>query len=84
MKGIRGRVFLVKVPVHLIGLFTALVDGAGRKAIVRTREKKSDQVYLIATPHTAEEIPNMVSSISKYIEGVELLGEVAPEELDVG
>ena len=41
-KEIRARVLLVRVPKRHIGLFSALMDGAGRKAIVRTKEGKRE------------------------------------------
>ncbi|MEN3028658.1 MAG: hypothetical protein ABDH29_05495 [Aquificaceae bacterium] len=79
---VRARVLLVRVPKESIGLFTALVDGSGRKAVVRTREKSSEEVYLIATPHTFEELFPLVESIGKHIKGVEVVGEVGC--IDVG
>lgn len=36
---VRARVLLVRVPKESIGLFTALVDGSGRKAVVRTGKR---------------------------------------------
>ncbi len=81
-KEVRARVLLVKVPKRLIGLFSAIVDGAGRRAIVRTKERSSEEVYLIATPDTFEELLPLLDNIKKHIEGVEVLGEV--EEFDVG
>ncbi|MCS6876003.1 MAG: DUF4911 domain-containing protein [Aquificaceae bacterium] len=81
-KEVRARVLLVRVPKEKIGLFSALVDGSGRKALVRTKEKSSNEVYLIATPDTFSELFPLVESIKKHIEEVEILGEV--ENIDVG
>lgn len=83
-KEIRARVLLVKVPKEKIGLFTALVDGSGRHAIVRTKEKSSQEVYLISTPDTFSELIRVVKSIASFLEGVEVVGEVDVESLDVG
>ncbi|MDW8295043.1 MAG: hypothetical protein RMK21_06800 [Aquificaceae bacterium] len=79
---VKARVLLVRVPKESIGLFTALIDGSGRKAVARTKEKSSEEVYLIATPHTFEELLSLVESIGRHIEGVEVIGEV--ERIDVG
>ena len=54
---------LVRVPKRHIGLFCALMDGAGRKAIVRTKEKSSEEVYLIATPDTFEDLYPILENI---------------------
>lgn len=81
-KEVRAKVLLVKVPKRHIGLFSALVDGAGRKAIVRTKEKSSEEVYLIATPDTFESLFPLLENIKKHMPDVEILGEV--EGIDVG
>lgn len=81
-KEIKAKVLLVKVPKELIGLFTALVDGSGRRAIVRTKEKSSQEVYLIATPDTFEELYPLLENIKKHMKDLEILGEV--NSLDVG
>ncbi len=80
-KEIRARVLLVRVPKRHIGLFTALMDGAGRKAIVRTKEKSSEEVYLIATPDTFEDLYPILENIKRHIP-VEIVGEVS--HIDVG
>ncbi|HAV40011.1 MAG: hypothetical protein AB1353_08305 [Aquificota bacterium] len=80
-KEIRARVLLVRVPKRYIGLFTALMDGAGRKAIVRTKEKSSDEVYLIATPDTFEDLYPILENIKRHIP-LEIVGEVS--HIDVG
>ena len=82
MKEARARIILLKAPVSKIGLFTALMDGSGRNAIVRTREKKKDQVYLITTPHTYQRTLEVLSYIKKHLPELEVLGEV--EEMDIG
>lgn len=81
-KEVKARALLVRVPKKEIGLFTALVDGCGRKAIVRTKEKSSEEVYLIATPDTFEELFPLLESIRSWVHGVELIGEVSL--IDVG
>ncbi|MFN4012386.1 MAG: hypothetical protein ACK4KZ_00840 [Aquificaceae bacterium] len=81
-KEIRAKVLLVRVPKEKIGLFTALVDGSGRRAIVRTKEKSSDEVYLIATPHTFESLFPLLENIKKHLTDLEIVGEV--EAIDVG
>lgn len=80
-KEIRARVLLVRVPKRHIGLFSALIDGAGRKAIVRTKEKSSDEVYLIATPDTFEDLYPILENIKRHIP-LEIVGEVS--HIDVG
>lgn len=80
-KEIRARVLLVRVPKRYIGLFTTLMDGAGRKAIVRTKEKSSDEVYLIATPDTFEDLYPILENIKRHIP-LEIVGEVS--HIDVG
>lgn len=80
-KEIRARVLLVRVPKRHIGLFSALIDGAGRKAIVRTKEKSSDEVYLIATPDTFEDLYPILENIKRHIP-FEIVGEVS--HIDVG
>jgi|UniRef100_A0A7C2VG63 hypothetical protein len=80
-KEIRARVLLVRVPKRHIGLFSALMDGAGRKAIVRTKEKSSEEVYLIATPDTFEDLYPILENIKRHIP-LEIVGEVS--HIDVG
>ena len=75
-KEIRARVLLVRVPKRHIGLFSALMDGAGRKAIVRTKEKSSEEVYLIATPDTFEDLYPILENIKRHIP-LEIVGEVS-------
>jgi len=84
MKEIKARIILLRVPVSKIGLFTALMDGSGRNAIVRTREKKGDHIYLIATPHTYQRTLEVLENIKKHLPELEVLGEVESEELDIG
>lgn len=81
-KEIRARVLLVRVPKEKIGLFTALVDGSGRRAIVRTKEKSSQEVYLIATPDTFESLFSLLENIKKHLRELEVVGEA--EAIDVG
>ncbi len=81
-KEVRARVLLVKVPKEKIGLFTALMDGSGRRAVVRTKEKSSQEVYLIATPDTFPELLPVLELIKKHMPELEILGE--SEDLDVG
>jgi len=57
------------------------MDGAGRKAIVRTKEKSSDEVYLIATPDTFEDLYPILENIKRHIP-LEIVGEVS--HIDVG
>ncbi len=82
-KPIRARVLLVKVPRKFVGLFTALVDGSGRKAIVRSKEGDRDKVYLIATPDTYQDLFQIVENISKHIPGVFILEEVSSEDMQI-
>ncbi|MCS7262968.1 MAG: DUF4911 domain-containing protein [Aquificaceae bacterium] len=81
-KEVRARVLLIRVPKEKIGLLTALIDGSGRKAIARTKEKSSEEVYLIATPDTFEELYELLENIKKHLDGLEVVGEV--EHIDVG
>lgn len=81
-KEIKARVLLVRVPKEKIGIFTALVDGSGRKAVVRTKEKSSEEVYLIATPDTFGELFPLLENIKKHMPEICILGEV--ESVDVG
>ena len=78
---VKAKTFLVKVPKEKIGLFTALMDGSGRRAIVRTKEKAQDLVYLIATPDTYEDTLFVLENIKKHLP-VEILGPV--EDIDIG
>jgi hypothetical protein len=57
------------------------MDGAGRKAIVRTKEKSSEEVYLIATPDTFEDLYPILENIKRHIP-LEIVGEVS--HIDVG
>ncbi len=81
-KEVKARVLLVKVPKEKIGLFTALIDGSGRYAIVRTREKSSDEVYLIATPDTFSGLLKVLEEVRSLLPELYLVGEV--ESIDVG
>ena len=81
-KEVKARVLLVKVPEEKIGLFTALLDGSGRYAIVRTREKSSDEVYLIATPDTFSGLLKVLEEVRSFLPELYLVGEV--ESIDVG
>ncbi len=81
-KEVKARVLLVKVPKEKIGLFTALIDGSGRYAIVRTREKSSDEVYLIATPDTFSGLLKVLEEVRSFLPELYLVGEV--ESIDVG
>ena len=72
---------LVRVPKRHIGLFSALMDGAGRKAIVRTKEKSSEEDYLIATPDSFEDLYPILENIKRHIP-LEIVGEVS--HIDVG
>ncbi|MEJ7553840.1 MAG: hypothetical protein WKI49_03495 [Aquificaceae bacterium] len=81
-KEVKARVLLVKVPKEKIGLFTALIDGSGRYAIVRTREKSSEEVYLIATPDTFSGLLEVLEGVRSFLPELYLVGEV--ESIDVG
>ncbi len=81
-KEVKARVLLVKVPKEKIGLFTALIDGSGRYAIVRTREKSSVEVYLIATPDTFSGLLEVLEEVRSFLPELYLVGEV--ESIDVG
>ncbi len=81
-KEVKARVLLVKVPKEKIGLFTALIDGSGRYAIVRTREKSSEEVYLIATPDTFSGLLKVLEEVRSFLPELNLVGEV--ENIDVG
>ena len=72
---------LVRVPKRHIGLFSALMDGAGRKAIVRTKEISSEEVYLNATPDTFDDLYPILENIKRHIP-LEIVGEVS--HIDVG
>jgi D-alanyl-D-alanine carboxypeptidase len=84
MREIKARIILLRLPVPKIGLFTALMDGSGRNAVVRTKEKKRDLVYVIATPDTYERTLEVLNYIKRHIPELEILGEVSSEELDIG
>ncbi len=81
-KEVKARVLLVKVPKEKIGLFTALIDGSGRYAIVRTREKSSEEVYLIATPDTFSGLLEVLEEVRSFLPELNLVGEI--ESIDVG
>jgi len=78
---IRARVLLVKVEPSLTGLLTALIDGSGKNAIVRTKEGQKELVYLIATPDTYEELLRILPYIKKHMPSLEVMGEVESEEV---
>lgn len=78
----KARVLLVKVPKKDIGLFSALVDGSGRLAIVRTKEKSSEEVYLIATPDTFDRLLTALENIKRHLEGLSMVGEVPEESVE--
>ena len=80
-KEIKARVLLVRVPKEQIGLFTALVDGSGRKAIVRTKEKSSQEVYLIATPDTFKDLYPLLENIRKHLRDIKVIGEIGSIEV---
>lgn len=72
-KAIRAKVLLVRIPPEFIGLLTSLIDGSGRKAIVRTKESKKDEVYLIATPDTYQDLLSTVSYIKRHLPQLEII-----------
>ncbi len=82
-RAIKAKVLLVRVPTELIGLLTSLIDGSGRKALVRTKEKKRDEVYLIATPDTYQELLLVISYIKRHIPELEVIGEVESSQIEI-
>lgn len=72
-KAIKAKVLLIRIPPELIGLLTSLIDGSGRKAIVRTKESRKDEVYLIATPDTYEDLLSTLSNIKRHITQLEII-----------
>ncbi len=79
---VKARVLLVRVPKEKIGLFTSLMDGAGRYAIVRTKERSSEEVYLISTPDTFPGLSKVLENIKAFLPEVSPVGEV--DAIDVG
>ncbi len=77
----KAKTLLVKVEKGNIGLLSALMDGSGRNAIVRTKERDQNLVYLIATPDTYQNLMSILENIKKHLD-IEILGPV--EEIDVG
>ncbi|NPA32941.1 MAG: DUF4911 domain-containing protein [Aquificae bacterium] len=73
---IKAKIIKVRMPVEEIGLFNALVDGLPRYALTRTKEKKSGEVYLLATPFKVRELLEAIEGMKKHIRGLEVLGEV--------
>jgi hypothetical protein len=84
-KAIKAKVLLVRIPPELIGLLTSLIDGSGRKALVRTKESKKDEVYLIATPDTYQDLLSIISYIKRHIPQLEVIGTLkdGSETLDL-
>jgi|GEM_PF-672648 hypothetical protein len=84
-KAIKAKVLLVRIPPELIGLLTSLIDGSGRKALVRTKESKKDEVYLIATPDTYQDLLSIISYIKRHIPQLEVIGTLkdGSEALDL-
>ncbi len=72
----RTKVLVVRLNKERIGLFNALVDGAGRLGICRTRSNKEGVVDIISPPDTFEELKKVVSSIGKFLGDVEVLNEM--------
>lgn len=77
----RSKTLLIRVPKEKIGLFSALIDGSGRIAISRTKEKDQNLVYLIATPDTYQSLVDTLENVKKHL-NIQILGLV--EEIDVG
>lgn len=82
-KVIKAKVLLVKIPPELTGLFTSLIDGSGRRAIVRTKDDQKDVVYLIATPDTYEELLSIIPYIKKHIPHIEVLGQIDASQMEI-
>ena len=79
---VRAKVLTVKLPKKDIGLFNSLIDGAGRLAIVRTRDNQEGVVDLIATPYRFGELLELIEGIKAHIESIKVLGESDFSETD--
>jgi len=79
-KEIRAKILVVRMDKEKIGLFNSLVDGAGRLGICRTRSNKEGIVDIISPPDTFEELKRVVQSISKFLGGIEIIGEMDLEK----
>ncbi len=75
IKEVKAKVLTVKLPKRDIGLFNSLIDGAGRLAIVRTRDNEEGVVDLIATPCSFDKLIQVVEGIKRHIRNLEVLGE---------
>ena len=74
-EGVRARVLTVRMRVDEVGFFNALLDGAGRLGLARTRGRGDGTVDIIATPDTFEEVLEFVRGVRRYVRDLEILGE---------
>ncbi len=81
-KGIKARILTVRVPVGEVGLLSALLDGAGRIALARTRGKGEGTVDLIASPDRFGELISILEGMKRHIKGLEIIGEAKEEDLN--
>ncbi|MDQ7039179.1 MAG: DUF4911 domain-containing protein [Aquificota bacterium] len=81
-KGVKARILTVKVPVSEVGLLNALLDGAGRIALARTRGRGEGLVDLIASPDRFAELISVLEGMKKHIRGLEIIGESDEEDLN--
>ncbi len=82
MRGVKARVLTVKMPVSEVGFFNALLDGAGRIALARTRGKGEGVVDLITPPDMFEELLEILEGMKKHVKGLEIIGESDPKDLN--
>ncbi len=75
-KEVKAKVLRVRVPIEEVGLLSALIDGLGRVALARTREKGKGEVDLIAPPQRFTELLKAVEGMKKHVRDLEIVGEV--------
>ncbi len=73
---IKTKILTVRMDRERIGLFNALIDGAGRLGICRTRNNEGGVVDIIASADTFNDLRNVVKSIAEYMGDVEITGEM--------
>jgi hypothetical protein len=81
-KGVKAKIITVKMPVGEIGLFNALLDGAGRIALARTRGKGEGVVDLLASPDRVKDLMDILEGMKKHVRGLQIIGESAEEDLN--
>ena len=81
-KEVKARIVTVRMPVSEVGFFNALLDGAGRLALARTRGKGEGVVDVIVPPDRFEDLLRILEGMKRHVRGLEIIGESDPEDLN--